>query len=376
MNYSIPIQIYDSYIFEPLKYYEIDLVKQWFSIVPGTHLNDTNEGKIIVINTGELNKHEGSDVKNAILSINGNIKIGKIEFHLKSSDWYKHGHHKNSDYNNVILHVVANHNINHQYPRIPTVVINLSRFDSGECNLTENNASYSIIENILHFSHQRWQSKLNNYDGLHNNPGSLKKKLIIDSFSILGEGGNKEQFIRLAKSIDFKHSLHIDVGKVEQYLIELSKTLNIQWKRKGIRPAQQPQNRITLAAELIKYLTFLRYDEFNKIENVKSNFLYHCPSAKGIGIQTELLGNVLIPYIASNALFTNNIIVYSEIFKIWSALRLPYSYNKYSKRFNGILSASELKSFVVLQGIIEIDRKWCKKQICNYCPLKKNHGSC
>lgn len=375
MNYSRPIQRYDSYIFEPLKYYEIDVVKQWFSIVPGTHLNDTNVRKIIVINTGELNKHEGPDVNNTILSIDGNIKIGKIEFHLKSSDWYKHGHHNNSNFDNVILHVVANHNINHQYLRIPTVILNVSKFDFRECNLTENNASFNIIENILHFSHKRWQNKVNNYDGLHNNPSFLIKKLIRESFAILGAGGNKEQLIKLAKSIDFKHILHLDVVKVEQYLIELGETLNILWKRKGIRPAQQPQNRITLAAELIKYLTLLPYNEFHKIENLIHN-LFHCPSAKGEGIQKEILGNVLIPYFGSKALLKNNIIVYSEIYKFWNKLRLPYSYQKFRKRFYGILSTSELKSFAVLQGLIEIDRKWCKKQICNYCPLKKNHGSC
>lgn len=43
---------------------------------------------------------------NAKVNIGGQLWAGNVEIHLKSSDWYVHGHEKDPNYNNVILHVV------------------------------------------------------------------------------------------------------------------------------------------------------------------------------------------------------------------------------------------------------------------------------
>ncbi|MDX2189207.1 MAG: DUF2851 family protein [Bacteroidota bacterium] len=64
---------------------------------------------IRVINPGFKNHDEGPDFLNAKIMI-GNIEwVGNIEIHIKSSAWYTHGHHEHGAYNNVILHVVYNH---------------------------------------------------------------------------------------------------------------------------------------------------------------------------------------------------------------------------------------------------------------------------
>lgn len=52
----------------------------------------------------------GPDYQDAILSSGGKqLLTGDVEFHVTSADWYRHGHHLNSKYNNVILHVVWTH---------------------------------------------------------------------------------------------------------------------------------------------------------------------------------------------------------------------------------------------------------------------------
>ena len=49
----------------------------------------------------------GPDYQDAILSIQEReIARGDVEFHVRASDWYRHGHHHDSQYNRVILHVV------------------------------------------------------------------------------------------------------------------------------------------------------------------------------------------------------------------------------------------------------------------------------
>jgi hypothetical protein len=49
-----------------------------------------------------------------LADFNAQIKIGnqmwaEVEIHLKSSDWYVHHHERDAAYENVILHVVWEH---------------------------------------------------------------------------------------------------------------------------------------------------------------------------------------------------------------------------------------------------------------------------
>ena len=68
----------------------------------------TSDGELVeVIDPGRLNHDAGPDFINAKIRINGTVWAGNVEIHDKSSDWYLHGHDKNRDYDNVILHVAA-----------------------------------------------------------------------------------------------------------------------------------------------------------------------------------------------------------------------------------------------------------------------------
>jgi len=64
-----------------------------------------------IINPGLLNKNAGPDFFNAKLEIGDTIWAGNVEIHLKSSDWLKHNHQVNQGYENVILHVVYEHDV-------------------------------------------------------------------------------------------------------------------------------------------------------------------------------------------------------------------------------------------------------------------------
>ena len=70
----------------------------------------TVDGKLLkILNCGLLNKHAGPDFTNAKIIIDETTWVGQVEIHLKSSDWYVHQHQKDDAYNNVILHVVWQH---------------------------------------------------------------------------------------------------------------------------------------------------------------------------------------------------------------------------------------------------------------------------
>jgi hypothetical protein len=71
-------------------------------------LCDREAGPIEVINPGEYNRDSGPDFFSTRLIIGGTEWAGNTEVHINASDWYRHGHHTDRAYDNVILHLVHN----------------------------------------------------------------------------------------------------------------------------------------------------------------------------------------------------------------------------------------------------------------------------
>ena len=80
-------------------------------LLPLNSLISTNGQPIQILNVGFENLGEGPDFLQAKVEINHQVWAGNIEMHLKSSDWYLHNHQSDVNYDNVILHVVWEHDI-------------------------------------------------------------------------------------------------------------------------------------------------------------------------------------------------------------------------------------------------------------------------
>src|SRR5689334_8990393 len=61
---------------------------------------------IQIIFPGQYNTNQGPDFSNAKIKIGDTTWAGTVEIHICTSDWEKHSHQHDSNYNNVILHVV------------------------------------------------------------------------------------------------------------------------------------------------------------------------------------------------------------------------------------------------------------------------------
>ena len=68
----------------------------------------TSDGqRVEIVDPGLHNRNAGPDFFNAKIRIGSTMWVGNVEIHDKSSDWYQHGHDKDSRYDNVVLHVAA-----------------------------------------------------------------------------------------------------------------------------------------------------------------------------------------------------------------------------------------------------------------------------
>lgn len=80
----------------------------WKHKLYGLRSLKTTEGQTVeIIDPGLANMHAGPDFFNAKIKIDNVLWVGNIEIHERSSDWFRHGHHTDCDYDSVILHVAS-----------------------------------------------------------------------------------------------------------------------------------------------------------------------------------------------------------------------------------------------------------------------------
>lgn len=72
---------------------------------PGLFFTDQDH-QMEVIHPGLPNSNAGPDFFNAKIKLDEVIWAGNVEIHIHASDWYRHSHHQDPLYDNVVLHVV------------------------------------------------------------------------------------------------------------------------------------------------------------------------------------------------------------------------------------------------------------------------------
>ncbi len=190
-----------------------------------TQIKSTDGGDIIISQIGSHNHLAGPDFFNATLVIAGQQWAGNVEIHLKSSDWYAHGHEKDRAYDNVILHVVWEHDIaiyREDNSEIPT--LELKKYVSQEALANYRNlfAQQSVkwincendIKNVPAMVQDHWLERLY-FERLSRKTASIQlllERLQNDWEALLfvllarsfGTKVNGASFQSLAQSIPFK----------------------------------------------------------------------------------------------------------------------------------------------------------------------------
>ena len=69
-------------------------------------LKTTSGEELQIIYPGTYNTNQGPDFTGAKIKIGNTMWAGNVELHVRASDWNRHNHQLDKNYNNVILHVV------------------------------------------------------------------------------------------------------------------------------------------------------------------------------------------------------------------------------------------------------------------------------
>ena len=136
-------------------------------LFPLQALHTTDGNDVEIIDVGLQNYDSGPDFFNAKVKINDTVWVGNVEIHMKSSEWYVHGHDRDSAYNNVILHVAEEVNadvITESGRKLPQVELKIpEKIYSNYNHLLEEDKyppCYGIIPQISTFEIHSWMSAL------------------------------------------------------------------------------------------------------------------------------------------------------------------------------------------------------------------------
>ena len=200
-------------------------------------LQTTTQESIILKTVGLPNVNSGPDFFNAQLSIGTQMWAGNVEIHVRSSDWYVHHHETDPAYDNVILHVVWEHNtevFRKDNTPIPTLELKnyvLAHTVTNYTNLINQKNHWipceSTILEVDSFTMSHWIERLY-LERLETKYKAIEKQLVEskhDWEAVLfwqiaknfGLKVNGDAFLSIAKSIDFSviRKLQQDVFQLE-----------------------------------------------------------------------------------------------------------------------------------------------------------------
>lgn len=258
-----------------------------------------------VLNTGWYNVDSGPDFFNGMIKVDGIVWSGNIEMHLNSSDWFRHQHHHDHAYDNVVLHVVFNHDqevcINGiEIPTLslkdaikPALYEKYKKLTSTNSLLPCSNTlkSKGLVEaQVQNSLQQRLHRKASELQVLYQEKGWTKKQVLSYAFMIAFGGRlNKIPLIELvnilplsilvreswnekrveaiilgcaglltySKSADEYYTelcLEWRFMKQKHQLVEMNA---VSWKFGGVRPYNFPTFKL---AQLAKFISSWRFD--------------------------------------------------------------------------------------------------------------------
>jgi hypothetical protein len=366
------------------------------SRIPSPKLQLIDGTPIIIKHPGKHNvSHSGPDFKEACVQFDNLEFHGAIEIHVNGSDWYKHKHHQDDAYNNVVLHVVYNNDLQivQNGFSIPTLelksFIDLDHFrKSLALNQSKNDLpckdSTNTVDPIF-WSSMKTKSLIQKLDRkvqplLELNLDEALYRLIA---SVFGMGINKDAFLELAELLPWKSLHRLTPQKRKQLILVMSGctqgdyskklTNEFQWHFKGTRPQNFPSARIPQFAEFVsrlnikKMMGILDSREPNDYYDSYMNSIVPTVGVNKLtnSMRNHLLMNAIVPlfYLVSER--TTDERYLDSAIELLS--NLPSEKNSVIRNWqkNGVKAKNAFDS----QGLLALNRYHCSVKKCLSCEV-------
>lgn len=104
---------------------EAHVLRLWLrEAVPGACFRTVQGARVRILSVGSGNRQDGPDFLDARIEIDGAVRTGAVEIHVRERDWFLHGHDTDPRYRTVMLHVSLYASAALEAPRqLPTIIL-------------------------------------------------------------------------------------------------------------------------------------------------------------------------------------------------------------------------------------------------------------
>lgn len=332
----------------------------------------------------------GPDFSHARILIDGIEWHGAVEIHVKSSDWYLHKHQEDKNYDNVILHVVFEHDreVIQNGMQLPTLELKpfidwnhfqqFERFNKNKhdiaCTASLNEVDNIFVENMMSKALvSKWNSKIKGLQEYIVDPEDAMMTFLGAAF---GGHLNMHPFLQTLATVPSSRLRALAPMKRYNLLLTQSgmvfndsRTID-RWHFKGNRPSSFPTKRLYQFAffmhdEELKLLAQLSTSEevilqFNEIMKAKTDQLRLSNEFKN-----HLLINAIVPFLNYCANREQN--ERYQDFAMDLLRALPPEKNNIIKKWIAI--GKKPKNAMETQGLLALYRYHCQAKKCLSCEV-------
>lgn len=359
------------------------------------HLTDGRE--VTILDFGSFNANEsGPDFKFGAVKMDGIVHYGHIEIHVRASDWYRHNHHNDVNYDQVILHVVFEWDRDVYIHRLPIPTLELkNHIDRSHYRQFQDRPNGVLRSDRLlcrrellnvdafHLAHMKEKAldaKLRAKQSLLRNrtPSDALYMLIASAF---GRSINKSGFEHLAENVRYAELKPLSSPQVERLLLSESGILQqkanpggklTRWNFKGTRPANSPVLRIRQFAQLMAFIDLdLPYSQLSAEEIIA--YFHHkfieFRNVSEIGLSKGMLHQLLINAVAPFLYFLAELVEDERLYDVANRLLmgLPAERNRIVNQWKA--TGVSVRSAYDSQSLLALDRYYCSHKKCLSCSV-------
>jgi hypothetical protein len=383
----------------------------------------TQKGEMLsILHAGLLNKNQGPDFLDAKIKTGSTTWAGNIELHVLSSDWNNHKHAADSNYKNIILHVVWQDDValDQSFPvlelqgRVSKVLLEkynglmqsataipcAKQISSVDDFIWSNWKQRLLVERLIekskpvtthlaatnnHWEEVFWRMLAKNF-GIKVNAEAFEKIAISLPVSILAKHKNQIQQLEALLQGDFKDDYCIMLQKEYHFLKQKHslKPIDIPLHYLRMRPSNFPTVRLAQLAKLIHQSSYLfskiiesgSLKEIKKLLDVTANDYWHyhflpdeASTFKKKKMGTQMMENILINTVVPVLFAYGHYLKenqYKERALVWLE-EVTAEKNNITKTFavNGITIQSAFDS----QSLIQLKNNYCDQKRCLECSV-------